>query len=327
MIKTLIILFCFIPMAVQAVKLESGDYRYREDVEAFITSVAAKSDYSEQELLDLFAQVKNQRHLFELMDKPAEKLHWHQYRKIFITDKRVQKGIDFWNEHQDLLKQVEQKYQVPAEIIVAIVGVETFYGTYRGKSPVFDTLVTFAFDYPKRAKFFTRELEQFLILAKEHNLPVREVKGSYAGAMGMPQFISSSYRNYAVDFDGDGQANLFDSLPDILGSVANYFKRHGWKAGEPVTFPLSIGNKQKLEQLKPGVKPNYTWQQLKTVGLKTTANLADDKPVALLRLQQKNAAEYWAGLQNFYVITRYNHSELYAMAVYQLSEKLKEGIS
>jgi len=327
MLKTLITLVCLIPLAAQAVKLNSGDYRFREDVEAFISGVAARSDYSEQELVQLFSQVKNQRHLFERMDKPAEKLDWYQYRKIFLTEKRINKGIDFWNKHHDLLQQVEQRYKVPAEIIVAIVGVETFYGAYRGKSPVFDTLVTFAFDYPKRAKFFTRELEQFLILTKEHNLDLREIKGSYAGAMGVPQFISSSYRNYAVDFDGDGQANLFESLPDILASVANYFSRHGWKSGEGITYPLTASSNAALQQLKPGMKPAYTWQQLKTAGLKSQVQLSSDKPVALLKLQQKNAAEYWAGLDNFYVITRYNHSELYAMAIFQLSQKLKQGVS
>lgn len=327
MLKVIVTLVCLLPLAVQAVKLEQGDYRYRSDVEDFIRGVAQKSDYSEQELVDLFSQVKNQRHLFERMDKPAEKLDWHQYRKIFITDKRIKKGIEFWKNNRDLLRKVEQKYQVPAEIIVAIVGVETFYGAYRGKAPVFDTLVTFAFDYPKRAKFFTRELEEFLILSKEQGLPLREVKGSYAGAMGMPQFISSSYRNYAVDFDGDGRANLFESLPDVLGSVANYFKRHGWVSGAAITYPLTADKADKVNQLKPGMKPSYTWHQLKSAGLKSLVQLEEDAKVALLKLQQKNAPEYWAGLKNFYVITRYNHSELYAMAVYQLSEKLKQGAS
>ncbi len=325
--KILMALAIFVPSIVQAIELDRGDYRYRDDVVDFIKEVAARSDYSEQELIDLFAQVRHQRHLFERMDKPAEKLDWHQYRKIFITEKRINKGLDFFKKHRELLQQVEQRYQVPAEIIVAIVGVETFYGAYRGKSPVFDTLVTFAFDYPKRAKFFTRELEQFLILAKEQNLDLRAVKGSYAGAMGVPQFISSSYRNYAVDFDGDGQADLFKSLPDILGSVANYFSRHGWKSGEGITYPLIAQNESKISQLKPGMKPAYTWQQLKSAGLQSSITLADDKPVALLKLQQPNAAEYWAGLDNFYVITRYNHSELYAMAVFQLSDKIKQGIS
>lgn len=311
----------------QAVKLTQGDYRYREDVESFIEKVAAKSDYSEQELVKLFSQVKQQTHLFERMNKPAEKkLEWHQYRKIFITEKRINKGIKFWNENRELLKRVEEEYKIPAEIVVAIVGVETFYGVYKGKAPVFDTLVTFAFDYPKRAKFFTRELEEFLILSAKQKFKVREVKGSYAGAMGMPQFISSSYRNYAVDFDQDGKADLFDSVPDILGSVANYFKVHGWKPGEAVTYPLTLSKKNEVLDLKVGVKPSTSWKVFKAAGLKAMPVINDETEVALIKLQQKQAAEYWAGLKNFYVITRYNHSEMYAMAVYQLSQKIKSGM-
>lgn len=314
------------PWWVQAAEVVEGDYRFREDVETFIREVAARSEYSEQELVELFSQVKHQRHLFERMDKPAEKLHWFKYRQIFLTDKRVSQGIEFWKQHRDLLSRIEQTYQVPAEIIVAIVGVETFYGAYKGKSPVFDTLVTFAFDYPKRARFFTRELEQFLLLAREQNLEVRGIKGSYAGAMGMPQFISSSYRSYAVDFDGDGTANLFESLPDVLGSVANYFREHGWKPGEAVTYPLQVGDSGRIEQLEPGMKPNYSWAELRAAGLRAGQPLDDGVQVALLKLQQQNNEEYWAGLKNFYVITRYNHSPLYAMAVYQLSQKIKQGL-
>jgi len=330
MIKKLIsaslCLFALLALPAQAIKLDKGDYRYREDVEQFIEKVAKTSDYSEQQLVDLFSQVKNQRQLFERMNKPAEKLEWHQYRKIFLTDKRIKAGIKFWREHRDLLQKVEQKYQVPAEIIVAIVGVETFYGTYKGKSPVFDTLVTFAFDYPKRARFFTSELEQFLRLSAAQKFDVRSIKGSYAGAMGMPQFIASSYRNYAVDFDGDGIANLFDNKQDVLGSVANYFKRHGWKPGQPVTFPLRL-NKTTANKLKPGVKPNYRWKDLQKAGFTSKDKMDAGDKVALIRLQQKKAPEYWAGLNNFYVITRYNHSELYAMAVYQLAQKIKQGMS
>ena len=313
----------------QAVKLDKGDYRYREDVEQFIEKMAKTSDYSEQQLVDLFAQVKNQRQLFERMNKPAEKLEWHQYRKIFLTDKRIKAGVKFWREHRELLSKVEQKYQVPAEIIVAIVGVETFYGTYKGKAPVFDTLVTFAFDYPKRARFFTSELEHFLRLSAAQKFDVRSIKGSYAGAMGMPQFIASSYRNYAIDFDGDGIANLFDNKQDVLGSVANYFKRHGWQAGQPVAFPLKLNQAAaaKIGQFKPSLKPKYEWKALQAIGASTRAKLDADSKVALIRLQQKKGPEYWIGLKNFYVITRYNHSELYAMAVYQLAQKIKQGMA
>ena len=322
----LLLLLNVVPFSAQAVKLDKGDYRYREDVEAFIEKIAATSDFSEQQLVELFSGVKHQRHLFERMDKPAEKLEWYQYRKIFLTEKRISRGIDFWKQHRDLLQQVEQRYGVPAEFIVAIVGVETFYGAYKGKAPVFDTLVTFAFDYPKRAKFFTSELEHFLQLSATQKFDVRTVKGSYAGAMGMPQFIASSYRSYAVDFDGDGEVNLFDSLPDVLGSVANYFKRHGWEQGADVTHPLTLSNSNNISQIKAGVKPNYSWSDLSSAGFLSKRSLPQDASVALIKLQQQDGADYWAGEKNFYVITRYNHSELYAMAVYQLSQKIKAGM-
>ena len=326
MFRKLVLLLILLPLSLQAAKLNQGDYRFRSDVEDFISRVAASTDYTEKELVDLFSKVKHQRDLFERMDRPAEKLAWHQYRRIFLTQKRIDAGIKFWREHRELIEQVEKKYQVPAEIIVAIVGVETFYGVYKGKSPVFDTLVTFAFDYPKRAEFFTRELEEFLVLSKENQLDTRAIMGSYAGAMGMPQFIASSYRNYAVDGDGDGRANLFDSLPDILASVANYFKRHGWVAGEAIAYPIRSGGKKLAKGVEPGMKPEHSWSRLKQAGFSSALNLDDEQQLALLKFEQADHNEYWAGLQNFYVITRYNHSPLYAMAVFQLSQKLKEGV-
>jgi len=313
-----------ISTSLAAVEVSQGDYRNRADVSAFIEKMAKTSDYSEAELVTLFSGVKKQEHLFELLNRPAEKeLEWYQYRPIFIKQKRIDLGVEFWREHQQLLSEVSKKTGVPEQIIVAIIGVETFYGIYKGKDPVLDSLVTLAFDYPKRASFFTRELEQFLLLVKEQKLNAGELKGSYAGAMGMPQFISSSYRSYAVDFDDDGQVNLFDSVADITASVANYFVRHGWRTGEAIAGPLILQELNSVEKLTPGVKPSYKWSELEQNGLKSKVELAPDVNVALVRLEQKNHSEYWAGMKNFYVITRYNHSELYAMAVYQLSLLIK----
>jgi len=306
---------------VLALEISSGDYQGREDVIAFVQRMASETDYTEAELVQLFAQVEKQEHLFAKLDKPAEKeLEWYQYRKIFIKDKRVDLGVQFWRQHQDLLTRVSEETGVPAEIVVAIIGVETFYGVYKGKDPVFDSLVTLAFDYPRRAKFFTRELEQFLLLAKEQGFDARALRGSYAGAMGMPQFIASSYRNYAIDFDQDGQTNLFDSVADIAGSVANYFIKHGWQRGGVVARPLVAIESNSVDSLEPGMKPDYKWADLKRNGLKSEFTITEETPVALVRLQQRDHPEYWAGFQNFYVITRYNHSELYAMAVYQLAK-------
>lgn len=322
--KYLLVLGLLFSAMVNAVEVKRGDYRDRADVAAFIVQMASRSDYSEQELVELFSTVSKQDHLFELLNKPAEKeLQWYQYRPIFIKEKRIDLGVKFWREHQQLLSEVSTKTGVPEQIIIAVIGVETFYGIYKGKDPVLDSLVTLAFDYPKRGEFFTHELEQFLLLVKEQNLDPVGLLGSYAGAMGMPQFISSSYRSYAVDFDGDGQANLFDSVADITASVANYFVKHGWRANEAIAGPLTALENNTIDKLEPGVKPVYKWSDLAQNGLQSNTELDPDTAVALVKLEQRNQAEYWAGLQNFYVITRYNHSELYAMAVYQLSLLIK----
>ena len=322
MSKLAVLLFAALaaPLAA-AVEITSGDYRGREDVSAFVQRLADETAYTEQELAELFSAVSKQEHLFAQLDKPAEKeLDWYQYRPIFIKDRRIELGVQFWREHRELLAQVSEKSGVPPEIIVAIIGVETFYGVYKGKDPVFDSLVTLAFDYPRRAAFFSVELREFLLLVKEQGFDARELRGSYAGAMGMPQFISSSYRAYAVDFDGDGRTDLFDSIPDIAGSVANYFVRHGWVRGGRVARPLVLGEDHSISALEPGVKPEYKWGDLKRSGLSSRFEIGDDTPVALVELRQRDHSEYWAGFQNFYVITRYNHSELYAMAVYQLAK-------
>ena len=319
--KLILILFVCIAPSVSALEITAGDYQGRADVIAFVQRVAAETSYTEQELVDLFGRVEKQDHLFAKLDRPAEKeLQWYQYKGIFLKDKRIDLGVKFWREHRDLLAEVSAETGVPEEIIVAIIGVETFYGIYRGKDPVFDSLVTLAFDYPRRAKFFTVELEQFLLLAKEQGFDARALRGSYAGAMGMPQFISSSYRNYAIDFDQDGQTNLFDSIPDIAGSVANYFVKHGWQRDGRVARPLEVAVENSADSLEPGVKPNYTWSELKQSGLVSQFTISEETPVALVRLEQKDHSEYWVGFDNFYVITRYNHSELYAMAVYQLAK-------
>ncbi|MBL7002646.1 MAG: lytic murein transglycosylase B [Gammaproteobacteria bacterium] len=306
-------------------KLTRGDYKNRADVEAFIDKMAAKNIYTQQQLIELFSNVKQQKRLFKKMNNAAErKLTWAKYRKIFITKKRINQGVKFYKENKALLDKVSAKYQVPAEIIVAIIGVETYYGRIKGKDPVFDTLVTFAFDFPKRAKFFTSELEHFISLSKEHNVDIVKATGSYAGAMGMPQFISSSYRSYAVDFDGDNKKDLWNSKADILASVANYFDMHGWHPNEGITYPLSV-KKDAHKHFKAELKPKYKYKDFTSKGLIAKgASIKPDSKVSLIDLEQKNNKhDYWVGLHNFYVISRYNHSDLYSMAVFQLSQKIK----
>ena len=304
-----------------------NDYLSRPEVKKFIDDFSSKSDYSKNSLKNLIEGVTTQKSVLEAIARPAEKKkNWTEYRKIFITDKRIKEGLAFWSENAQILAAAERKYGVPPEIIVAIVGVETFYGRYKGKYNVLDSLVTLGFDYPPRQKFFRSELGEFLMLAKEENLDPVAIKGSYAGAMGKSQFISSSYRNYAVDFDEDGTRDLWGSNEDVIGSVANYFKRHGWKAGEVVTVPAKVQGKRYKTLLDKGIKPVASISELPQYDVTTDQVANANQTVALLEFNKDDTDEYWLGFKNFYVITRYNHSHMYAMAVYQLSQLIKKDI-
>ena len=308
--------------------LAQVNYAQRADVKEFINEMVVQHGFDRTYLENKFASAKRLDNVLESIAKPAEKeLTWKQYRPIFVTEKRTNKGKKFIKEHRASLQRAEKKYGVPVEIIAAIIGVESYYGKHTGRYTVFDSLTTLGFDYPKRSKFFRSELEQFLLLSKEEHIDIEKMTGSYAGAMGMPQFISSSYRHYAVDFDGDGKRDLWNSIDDVIGSVANYFSLHGWKNGDTVTHPVTVTDKSVVRK-KNTLKPYATISQFKKQGVKIDALIddqLDDKQLAtLLKFEGKRGVEHWLGLNNFYVITRYNHSELYAMAVYQLSEKLKD---
>jgi len=298
----------------------AASYVDHPEARAFIERVSAEHGLNAAELRGLFQRAERQQAVLDAISRPAERvLNWGEYRKIFITDKRIDGGAAFWGEHAELLARAEQHYGVPAEIIVAIIGVETFYGRYKGKYPALASLATLAFDYPPRSKFFTRELEEFLLLVREEGIDPLAAKGSYAAAMGMPQFISSSYRAYAVDFDGDGQRDLWHSLADVIGSVANYFARHGWRQGGAVTARANPAGDAWRELADGGLKPKLSREQLAAAGLEA----GFDGPYTVMDLDNGEARESWIGAHNFYVITRYNHSRLYAMAVYQLAGEIR----
>ncbi len=302
-------------------------YFERQDVKKFIDDFSEKNNYPKDALAKLFKNVTTQTSVLEAIARPAEKKkNWEEYRKIFVTDKRIQEGLAYWTENAPILAAAERKYGVPPEIIVAIIGVETFYGRYKGKYPVLDSLVTLGFDYPPRQKFFRSELEHFLLLAQEENLDPLEIKGSYAGAMGKSQFISSSYRHYAVDFDDNGTRDLWSSNEDVIGSVANYFKTHGWKEGDIITVPAKVQGKRFKALLEKGLKPVASVSELPQYDVTAQHNAGAKQAVALLEFNKDNSDEYWLGFNNFYVITRYNHSHMYAMAVYQLSQQIKKDI-
>jgi membrane-bound lytic murein transglycosylase B len=303
---------------------EKVNYAEREEVQAFINEMVEQHGFDRTYLENKFTSAKKIDSILESIAKPAEKrLTWKQYRPIFVTNKRSNKGKAFMKEHGVILERAEKEFGVPVEIITAIIGVETYYGKHTGKYTVFDSLTTLGFDYPPRSKFFKSELKEFLLLSKEEDISVEDMTGSYAGAMGMPQFISSSYRRYAVDFDGDGKRDLWNSMPDVIGSVANYFSEHGWEKGKTIVHSARVEDASIVKE-ENELKPYVSIAELQEQGVHINQDQGLDKnaQVTLLKFAGKKGDEYWVGLNNFYVITRYNHSSLYAMAVQQLSEKI-----
>ncbi|MCW9058621.1 MAG: lytic murein transglycosylase B [Gammaproteobacteria bacterium] len=304
---------------------ERPGFANHPEAKAFIDEMVERHAMDRAELTGLFAEAQVRDDILRAISRPAEGKPWHEYRPIFLTRSRIDGGVAFWNEHADILARVEKAFGVDAQVIVAIIGVETRYGGNTGSYRVIDALSTLAFEYPPRAKFFRSELEQFLLLTKEERVDRREARGSYAGAMGHGQFISSSYRNFAVDFDGDGRRDLWDSREDIIASVANYLSVHGWQLGAPVAERVEPKTRPPEELTGAGIKPSLTPAQLEAAGIQSRQAEGADTKAALITLEQQDGPEYWLGFNNFYVITRYNRSPLYAMAVYQLSEEIREA--
>ena len=293
---------------------------YRDDVRVFINELVKQHDLDKDYVQSILAQSRTKQKILDAISRPAEKTRpWHEYREIFITPKRIAAGKDFLTEHADRLARVSAKTGVPAEIITAIIGVETFYGRITGGYRVIDALTTLGFDYPPRAKFFRSQLAELFMLARDEQLELTELIGSYAGAMGPPQFIPSSYRAYAVDGDGDGRRDLLNNWDDILMSVANYFIKNGWRNGEPVAVRGSSDKNFRIPTGKNSLKMTETVASLTKQGIVFKTDRKSATPEQLISLEGKTDREYWVGFHNFYVITRYNHSAMYALAVLQLS--------
>ena len=253
---------------------------------------------------------------------PEQQRSWERYRERFVNARRNEGGQRFWQENETTLLRAEAIYGVPAEVIVAIIGVETEYGRNMGKFGVLEALASLAFHYPPRATFFRSELEQFLLLARENGVSPLDIKGSYAGAIGIPQFMPSSQRRYAVDFDGDDRIDLRNSATDAIGSVARFLQQHGWLSGTPIAAPARVES-DPAALVAAGIKPAALLQDLAKQGVVAEGDA--DRPAALIDLVTPDAAtEYWVGFENFYVITRYNRSSFYAMSVFQLAEELRE---
>ncbi len=286
----------------------------------FIKKMESQYGFDSADLKKLFAEAIVSETILDAISRPAEKsLQWHEYRNIFLKEKRINEGVKFMVKNHATLKAAEQRFGIPPEIITAIIGVETFYGRIVGSYRVVDALHTLAFYYPKRAAFFRNELEQFLLLAREQGFDPMSLKGSYAGAMGMPQFISSSYRHYAIDFDADNIIDIWNNPDDAIGSVANYFAEHGWQKDKPVIVKVEVVGDQYKKVLGNGLKPDLNKSELASFGIKSNSVFEKNEKLKLLEYKQKTNNEYWLAHKNFYVITRYNHSYLYAMAVYQLA--------
>ena len=302
---------------------ESLDLK-RPLVQAFIKKMVNEHGFEEKYISDVLSQSTNKFSILKAISRPAEKSkEWFEYRPIFLTEKRIAKGKEFIETHQEALQSAEETYGVPKEVITAIIGVETFYGKITGSYKVLDALVTLGFNYPPRAKFFRKELEEFFLLSREEDFDATTVKGSYAGAMGNGQFISSSYRNYTADGDGDGKRDLWNSWPDAIHSVANYFSEHKWISNQAVITEAKIPEDLKASFQKTNVNlKDHTIGSLQDIGIIFKTDLERDQPALVVVMQQEKTTDYFVAFNNFYTITRYNRSPMYALAVHQLSQKL-----
>jgi membrane-bound lytic murein transglycosylase B len=316
------------PKAVPA----SGDYAQRPEVRAFITELVADEGFEARTLRRLFAHARYQPKVIAAISRPVlSPPAWHEYAPRFLDPARVDAGVAFWHDHAVVLSRAEDELGVPPEVIVAIIGVETYYGRNTGSYPVFDALTTLAFDYPRRAEFFRSELKQFLLLAREQGLSPLVPRGSYAGAIGIPQFMPGSIRAYGLDFDNDGRVDLAENADDAIGSVAHYLARNGWQPGQIIMEPARVEAEDPgvvLGRLDAGIAERRSlaeWTREGVTGFVIPGDLAPD-PVGLLMLEEVTGPSYWLVFNNWYVLTRYNRSRLYASAVWELARALKAAL-
>jgi membrane-bound lytic murein transglycosylase B len=327
----LVLASLFISSAALSAPPAQKPYGKRDDVQDFVREMAQRHGFVEKELRFLFSRARREPAILAAIAPPkdAAARSWLAYRARFLTDARIAEGAEFWRRHAAALERAAREHGVPEEIIVAIIGVETLYGRQMGTWRVIDALATLAFDYAPRAEFFRGELEQYLLYTRDAGIDVFSVRGSYAGAIGIPQFMPSSYRRFAVDFDSDGAVDLRASPADAIGSIANFLAKHGWRRGERVHLPARLaggnaGGTAHRELVDAGIEPRTPLGELKRYGVETRTDLALETPVALIELESPGApTEYRLGLRNFFVLTRYNRSALYASAVLDLAQEIK----
>jgi membrane-bound lytic murein transglycosylase B len=296
------------------------------ETEAFIEDMVARHDFDRDALRASFAQVRVQPQVLGAMQAQSRPRPWFEYRPAFVNRPRIAGGVRFWRDNAAVLDRAQTQFGVPPELVVATIAAETLFGKVMGSHPVLDSLATLAFEFPRRAEYFRGELEQFLLLARDLAIDPAQPRGSFAGAMGIPQFMPTSYRKYAVDFDGDGRVDLFRSAPDAIGSVANYYRVFGWVTGGPVAVRVSAPADAAEAQAKLGIRPHTTVGALADSGFVPASELDRALPAMVFPLVMKGGTEYWLGFDNFFVITRYNRAIHYAMAVYELAQEIRASM-
>lgn len=309
--------------AMSAAAFDAG----RDDVGQFIDEMVAEHGYDRDALTAALGAAESQEKILEAIARPAEKrLTWPEYRAIFVRPDKIAAGVEFWQAHADIIAEVSDATGVTEEMLVGIVGVETNFGQRTGGYRVIDALATLAFDYPPRSKFFRSELEQFLLLVREEDMDPLAPTGSYAGAMGRPQFMPGSFRAYSVDFDEDGRRDIWENWRDVLGSVANYFTAHRWQPGDEIAAPVTFNDSWQGPVPDNGLSANTTIGELRQQGVEFESSLPDAHPARLVTLDRgEGDAEYWVGFHNFFVITRYNRNVMYALAVHQMGQAVAEA--
>ena len=317
-------LICIALITIGAKPAAAVDIR-RPEVKEFINHMSDGYGFKKRALRKLLKSAESQPAIIDAMNKPAEKAKlWYEYRPIFLSERRIREGTEFWIAHRQALDQASARSGVAPEYLAAILGVETYYGRLTGNYRVLDALATLSFDYPPREKFFREELEQYLLLTRDMHLNPLTLKGSYAGAMGAPQFMPSNYRRYAVDADANGHIDLWTDWPDVCASVGNYLKEHGWNAGEPVLAEATVQPEKAADLDGRKLALSETVASLNAKGVSFEAALPAEAPAILIAADESDGVHWRVGYNNFYVITRYNHSPLYAMAVYELAAAVKQ---
>jgi membrane-bound lytic murein transglycosylase B len=313
----------FLVAGCSAAAVKPAAAQLRPEIETFVGEMVDRHGFNQAELENIFSMAQFQPAIIDAISRPATSRPWYEFRTIFVNPKRIAGGVAFWDSHAETLERARRDFGIPEEIITAVIGVETFYGAQAGKHRVLDALTTLAFGYPKRAGFFRDELEQYLLLGRDQKADVLNMKGSYAGAIGIPQFMPSSYRRYAVDYDNDGRVDLSGNTADAIGSVANYLKSYGWETEQAVVAPALVNSEIYREALFSGNWPSYTVTDLRTLGIVPRASVHGNPYATLIELENNGGNEYWLGFNNFYVITRYNRSVNYAMSVLELAQEIR----